>query len=278
MTKCPKCGSIITLDEVSNTYYCEKCNHLYSIEDIKEKSGVKVSIKAMFAWLPVINIILLLLEDKRKEHNDVYYNVCLSAIFCHLMILLAVTAGVKYYVTESKKDLLQEIRSSIESTLTKNDLVDLRPIMPSIPEIPEPTEPDLKTGVITEDMVNLISGSKLMGATVRDIITNNSNYGFLIATLASKQKYTNPSYYINVGRLFKECKNDDEGKELKTYEYYDEIIDNITFTFDGNKQATAWIEDPITIYYVYDSQFYTTQCLRDKDGNIVGLAFIEQEE
>lgn len=272
MKICPKCRNHIILDDVSNTYWCENCRTLWAPEDLEEREDIRISILSFFAWIPIINLIIMWLNSKRRMPDKTYVNVCLSALFFHLMIAVLTVSLYVYYRDKVTQDIVGEFRASVENTITKNNLHALEIVIPDYPKIPEPNEPDIKSGVITEDMATLISGSKLLGSTVRDIILNNNNYGYLIATLAAKQKYTSASYYINVGRMFRECESD------ISYQWYDGTLVDVTFNYKGGEQASAWIEDPITIYYIYDSSYYTTEVLYDNKGNISGLAFIEQEE
>ena len=278
MKICPKCKQHVILDDVSNSYYCETCNVLYSEEDLDVKRQVSISFMSFILWIPILNILLLpLLKNRPDDEQSVYMNVALASMLNHLCIIVVVTLLVVNYRDNVTMNFIKEARQSSEESLIVNEVYNklkTLPEQPSLPEIHEPEETRTLSDAYPEELVEFLSGSKISGEKVRDVMSTYSNYGYLIQTLSAKQKFTKATLYFNYGRELSQC-SESEGKG---YMYYEGPLQDTYFSFRGNKFTDIDIEDNRTIFYIYDTEYFLVQILYNSQNEVIGMAFIEQED
>lgn len=275
--KCPRCHEHILLDEVSDTYYCETCNRLYSAEELETNTSVKLFVISFFMWIPLINVLFINLLKKRPyEEQQVYLNVFLTAMFSHIVVLaLGALLFVKYRVVVTDQFLV-ESRRNIESTYPVIKDISKWEYIPRVEKPKEPTErpQEIRIMSFTDDAIELLDGATLNGSKVISIIEDYPEYTYLLQTTSVRTKYQSLDYYLNLGYLLREAEYDD----ITQYGFVDM---DISGPLTPNKSViipSDMIHDKRLIYYIYGTEKFAVNILRGNAGGVIGLAFTEQEE
>jgi len=278
MKICPKCKEHIIFDDVSQTYYCENCNRVYNEDELDVDRQISISALSFVLWIPIINLLILpLTKNRPKDEQTVYTNVALASMLNHFCIVVLIMVLLMNYRDNSNMQFIKEARRSTESTLVVNNIYDKLtkiPAAPTLPKVHEPEETRTLADDYTEEVLDVLDGSKVSGEKVREIMQKYSNYGYLIQTLSAKQKFTEATLYMNYGREIVQCEQSEGGQFLM---YKGTIQDNV-FTLKPNSFAELDINDSRTIFYIYDTEYFLVKLLYDAQHNVVGMAFIEQED
>lgn len=264
------------LDEESNSYFCETCNIIYSEEELNKPENVKIFLLCFFMWVPIVNLILLgVYKDKSKEENTIYTNVAVASLFFQCIVGIGIVLFLYINNTTSITKFMVEARRIGENNIYVSSIAERLPVIPDF-EIVEPGEyvPEEVKNVYEEEVLHILDNSIITGDKVKELIYKYDEYGYLLQTTSIRTKYTSMNYYVNVGKLFRECE-------------YDEVIDyaNVsasledTFTLNKRKDVgLAHIDDKTRTSCIYESERFLVNVLHDKDGECVGLAFTELEE
>lgn len=278
--RCPKCHEQLEYDEQTESYFCEGCNVIYSEDELMKPTG-KLFIVSLLMWIPVLNLIILsLAKNKPEDEQQIYFNIAMSSLVFQAVAIICTALCFTVFrdntVDVFKKDL---------QTLAINNMIESLPkIEANKYKAPEPTkrvtlEPEVNDEkpevlTLTENEEFIINGSVISGDKVRDLITRYDSYGFLLQTTSIRTKQQNMNYYLNVGHRFREAEYD----ELIDYSYVDEVLTEVTLHLMKPTTGVNKLNDKNTVYYIYDTQLFRVSVLHDAKGQVIGLAFTEQEE
>lgn len=277
---CPKCKEHLVLDDVSNTYFCENCNRVYGADEVYEKGRTKILLLSFLIWIPIIGtIIFSLIKTDDTNAKMTYDNVFLSSLFAWLTIVLLTTGAYVYFRDTTIDNFISESRRSIESTIQKNDLIENLPLY-THSELPEPKPIEETVSEISEDefgdeLINVLDGGIINGSKVKYICSKYSGYSYLLQTTELRVKLQDFSTYVVLGYCV-------TGADYSPINEYAEITTDILT--DTYRQLTSTyisldkMSDEKTIYYIYETQQFKVNTLRDNAGRVIGLAFTEMEE
>lgn len=276
--KCPKCTNNIELDEMSNQYYCEDCNILYDREDLETRVTIPILFLSFLMWIPIVNILITKLIDKRPfEERKVYYNIFLSSLLLHMLLLGLFAFGFKWYKETEIRFARQTLQEAAEVLLDEATIVEESRI-PDILEIRQNIisqveqknlEKEKNNDIFSTEMITVLNGAIISGEHVRYLVERYPNYGYLIQTKSLRAKNQNINIYFNVGRYIKEC----EGDDIRTIDcsLYD------TFSIDIQSTGYEMLDEKKTIYYIYNTEMFRVQYILNSNEEIIGMSFSELE-
>lgn len=278
--RCPKCHEQLEYDEQTESYFCEECNVIYSKDELIKPTG-KLFIISLLMWIPILNLIILsLAKNKSEDEQQIYFNIAMSSLVFQAVAIICAALCFTVFrdntVDKFKHDLqTMAINNMIESLpkIEANKYKAPEPIKrAALKQEPVEEEPEVLT--LTENEEFLIDGSVISGDKVRDLVTRYDSYGFLLQTTSIRTKQQNMNYYLNVGHRFREAEYD----ELIDYSYVDEVLSEVTLHLMKPTTGVDKLNNKNTVYYIYDTQLFQVSVLHDAKGQVIGLAFTEQEE
>lgn len=270
--KCPKCDVELEYDEVSNTYYCEVCSHLYSEDEIAEQ--VKLYRLTPFMCIPILNVILLG-RAKDNDERRVYTNTVISSILMMLIYCFAFLVVLYKIKDTTINNFRVEARQYMETTITTYDPSGIKPRVFEFKGIEvgdKPTEEE-QVYELNDEVVRLLADSSVTGETLKHIVNKYPAYSYLVQTLSCVQKYQDLSYYFCIGHSVREANNTSETSNITFY------VGDLEGTFTQLPEVidASTLEEEKTIMYIYESQRFNVTPIYDKYDNVIGLAFVELE-
>lgn len=270
---CPKCNSELQHDEESKTYYCDSCNHLYSEDEI-EKPMVPLFRLTPFMSIPIINVFLMKCASSDDERK-VYSNIVISSLFVSL-VYCSIFAAILYSVKSTTIDGFRvETRQYFESIVKEFDPRGLKPRVYEFEgaEVGDKPTKEEQVYELNDEVVRLLTNSAVTGATLKHIVNQYPAYSYLVQTLSCAQKYQDMSYYFCVGHVVREANKNGVTSTMTSY----------TGDLEGTFTQLAEVVDPSvleeerTIMYIYESQRFNVTPIHNRQGNVIGLAFVELE-
>lgn len=270
---CPKCYSEMPLDETSRTYYCEECNHIYSEDEIVIQNAELYKLTA-FMSIPFLNLFLLKYA-KSNDERKVYSNIIISNLLISL-IYLTIFLCIIYTMKSTTIDSFRiEARQYLETTISGYDPRGMKPIVYEFDDVKigEPPVEEEQAYELNDEVVRLLTNSAVTGSTLKHIIHQYPAYSYLVQTLSCAQKYQDMNYYFCVGHTIREA---NKGSETSSVTFYIGDLD-VTFTQLAEIIDPVILESEKTIMYIYESQRFSVTPIYDRQGRVVGLAFVELE-
>lgn len=277
--KCPKCDETMIYDEITDQYYCDICSILYDADELNQKVTVPILFLSFFMWIPILNFILLpIINRKPVEDRKAYYSIFLSSLLLQMILLVCFTFTFKWCKDTEIKFARQTLKQAKE-VLLDNDIctVDFQYpemvyVRDEIREYGEQQVAEMEQQKLTyqPELIEVLDGSYISGENLRYIIERyNNNYSYLLQTKSLRTKEQNINIYLNIGRYLMEA----EGEENK-------LIDcslHDTFTQLATSSSYDIIDADRTIYYVYNTEMFRVDFIRNKRGDIIGMSFTELE-
>lgn len=265
--RCPTCGHDMQWDDVSEIWFCDRCNRLY--DEGEASSSTEWFISSVLMFVPGVNIILAMCTKDRLKRT-IYTNMFMSSV----VSLIVLSIGLVIWVYNFKGNLYENLVHSRDKIAT----IMFHELDVEVPEFRPTKLPDLSKLVIeedeellvfTEDMAKYIDDSFISGSKVREIIKSYDKY-YLISTFTVREKY-GPSIYLPVGKVFDECEKEES---LSQYRY--DISKHSTYTESDKYEDISLIDNKKIIYYIYPTSYFKVKVIRDKDDVILGLQFTEE--
>lgn len=297
--KCVECGSEeLKYDDVSDMYFCDKCNKLFAIDELEPQdttvsenfeeedlNGLSLTVLHLIQSIPVIGIIAPLLianSNVKQEYKKAYAYRFIS----RLLILLVLAYLFMFEFQSVKIDLYGTIvtgmKNIVTSTIPKSDF--------KIDEIEIPTgldfstiqdiiykevNEDKSTQYIPDTNLEFLSGVTMTGKQVLNLIDSTSEYlvAYLVQTNDIRDRHGKKTYR-NFGYLLADA-------ELNGSVYYIELQDAYTLYLDDfNEMVFNKLDDLRNsryIFYIRPRSSYSVDLIYDSKESVLGFTFTEVE-
>lgn len=271
--KCPVCSKDMVFDGELKTFYCDDCNHLYSEDEVVIQDTELYKLTP-FMSIPFVNLMLLKYarnRDERRVYNNIIIsNMLMTLVYCFIII------GVLYVAKGSTLiNFRVEARQYLETTIKSYDPRGLQPIVYDFKNVAIGNKPEEGEQLyeLNDEVVRLLTNSSVTGDTLKHIVDQYPAYSYLVQTLSCAQKYQDKNYYFCVGHTIREA--NDNGGTSNTNFYIGDL--DGTFTQLAEVIGSSILEDEKTIMYIYESQRFDITPIYDRQGKVIGLAFVELE-
>lgn len=306
--KCLQCGSKeLDYDELSNMYFCPKCNRLYSASEVEsddemyvddtdesntikeweteELSGFSLIVLNIVQSIPIIGVLIPVVVSNAnvKESDKRHFGYrFLAQLFSMLICVVLLTIVMYNYKIDYGKALQQGMNNVIEFFMPgfKSNVITSVPTMDSVTldeTLPDENVTD-NVPVLSQDNWNLVDGVIMNGKQVMNII--NETEGCLVAYLIQTtdiSKRHGEDTYINVGYVLDGF---DRDTSKSTVYYIEARVDYELYTDDYGEyvyEEVDAIKNSKYIFYVNPKDNYVMNVLYDSNNLVIGFMFTEVE-
>lgn len=306
--KCLQCGSKeLDYDELSNMYFCPKCNRLYSESEVElddellvddtssaskakeweaeELNGFSLIVLNILQSIPIIGILIPIVvtnanvKESDKRHFGYRF---LAQLFSVLICVVLLTIVMYSYKIDYGEALQQGMNNIIEFFMPrfKSNAITSIPSMDSI-TIDE-TLPDEDSTedipVLSQDNWNLVDGVVMNGKQVMNIInkTEGCQVAYLVQTTGISERHGEDTY-INVGYVLDGF---DKDTSKSTVYYIEAKAAYELYTDDYGEyvyEEIDTIKNSKYIFYVNPKDNYVMNVLYDSNNLVIGFMFTEVE-
>lgn len=306
--KCLQCGSKeLDYDELSNMYFCPKCNRLYSASEVKaddelyvddtdesntieeweaeELSGFSLIVLNIVQSIPIIGILIPIVVSNAnvKESDKRHFGYrFLAQLFSMLICVVLLTIVMYNYKIDYGKALQQGMNNVIEFFMPrfKSNVITSVPSMDSVTldeTLPDENVTD-NVPVLSQDNWNLVDGVIMNGKQVMNIIneTEGCLVAYLIQTIDISKRHGEDTY-INVGYVLDGF---DRDTSKSTVYYIEARVDYELYTDDYGEyvyEEIDAIKNSKYIFYVNPKDNYVMNVLYDSNNLVIGFMFTEVE-
>ena len=305
--KCLNCGSKeLDYDELSNMYFCPKCNRLYSASEVESDAelliddddtsnveeweveglnGFSLIVLNILQSIPIIGILIPIVvtnanvKESDKRHFGYRF---LAQLFSVLICVVLLTIVMYNYKIDYGETLQQGMSNIIEFFMPrfKSNVVTSIPSMNSV-TIDETLPKEDSTEdvpVLSQDNWDLVDGVVMSGKQVMNIINKTEGYqvAYLVQTVGISERHGEDTY-INVGYVLDGFDND-AGKSTvyyvearKNYELYTDDYGEYVY------EEIDTIKNSKYIFYVNPKDNYVMNVLYDSNNLVIGFMFTEVE-
>lgn len=306
--KCLQCGSKeLDYDELSNMYFCPKCNRLYSESEVElgdellvddtssaskakeweaeELNGFSLIVLNILQSIPIIGILIPIVvtnanvKESDKRHFGYRF---LAQLFSVLICVVLLTIVMYTYKIDYDEALQQGMNNIIELFMPrfKSNAVISIPSMDSV-TIDE-TLPDEDSTedipVLSQDNWDLVDGVIMNGKQVMNIInkTEGCQVAYLVQTTGISERHGEDTY-INVGYVLDGF---DKDTSKSTVYYIEAKAAYELYTDDYGEyvyEEIDTIKNSKYIFYVNPKDNYVMNVLYDSNNLVIGFMFTEVE-
>lgn len=306
--KCLQCGSKeLDYDELSNMYFCPKCNRLYSESEVElddellvddtgsaskskeweaeELNGFSLIVLNILQSIPIIGILIPIVvtnanvKESDKRHFGYRF---LAQLFSVLICVVLLTIVMYTYKIDYDEALQQGMNNIIEFFMPrfKSNVTISIPSMDSI-TIDE-TLPDEDSTedipVLSQDNWDLVDGVVMNGKQVMNIInkTEGCQVAYLVQTTGISERHGEDTY-INVGYVLDGFDRDTSKSTVyyieakAAYELYTDDYGEYVY------EEIDTIKNSKYIFYVNPKDNYVMNVLYDSNNLVIGFMFTEVE-
>lgn len=305
--KCLQCGSNeLDYDELSNMYFCPKCNHLYSaseidsedeesVDDIEESTvkeweseelnGFSLIVLNILQSIPIIGILIPIIVSNAnvKESDKRHFGYrFLAQLFSVLVCMVLLAVLIYNYKIDYTKSLQVGMNKIVELFMPKfkGNVVTSVPAMDSvkIDEMLPEDEFATEVPVLSQDNWNLVDGVTMTGKQVMNLIneTEGCQVAYLIQTDDIADRHGKDTYN-NVGYVLDGF---DKDTGISTVYYIEKRADYKLYTDDYGEYVYAEIDaikNSKYIFYVNPKENYVMNVLYDLNNLVIGFMFTEVE-
>lgn len=306
--KCLQCGSKeLDYDELSNMYFCPKCNRLYSESEVElddellvddtsstskakeweaeELNGFSLIVLNILQSIPIIGILIPIVvtnanvKESDKRHFGYRF---LAQLFSVSLCVVLLTIVMYTYKIDYGETLQQGMNNIIEFFMPrfKSNVTISIPSMDSI-TIDE-TLPDEDSTedipVLSQDNWDLVDSVVMNGKQVMNIInkTEGCQVAYLIQTTGISERHGEDTY-INVGYVLDGFDKDTSKSTVyyieakAVYELYTDDYGEYVY------EEIDTIKNSKYIFYVNPKDNYVMNVLYDSNNLVIGFMFTEVE-
>lgn len=302
--KCLNCGSEeLKYDELSDMYFCPKCNRLYDKDDVVEDiddiedidnsikewkeeedlNGFSLTVLSIIQSIPIIGLIVPIIINnsnvKVSYKRQFGYRFIGQIAICIILVILGAVLFVndKAYTVDNLQgkmiSLVQSVRGSYISkddvrmpnltTVPKDDIIDIDSYVPEV-------EP------LKQDNWEYFNGTSMSGKQVMSLVTNTvgSKVSYLLQTPDIADRHGKDSYR-NFGYVLAGAESD----SIKSSTYFIDKQSTYSFyTDDYGEYKDTGISDMSNskyIFYVNPKKSYTFNTIENDEDEVIGFMFTE---
>ena len=306
---CPKCKSDnVTFDSTTNMCYCNDCHQMFDLPDEDKESfeddnvfeekelGVLSAFFIGVALLiPIVNIIVLLLiigSDYKEEYKKPFIGLFLGYIVVGICIYLYGTLTVRDYLSEHRKQIVQQLNNVIEKfdidereRVLKIDLPEKAPNIDyyvktylSAHKVEGDDETEVK--YLNPLHFKYIDDSYMYGDSILSMLDSLQEYTYsiVVQTEAMRERY-NQDTYRNFGVVLKQADQNDNGNYIlpvyskrDTYQYFLSDYDELRIASSEDLYNKKYI------FYLKTNSLFRLNAIYSENDDLLGLAITEISE
>lgn len=306
--KCLQCGSKeLDYDELSNMYFCPKCNRLYSESDVEldnellvddtssaskakkweaeELNGFSLIVLNILQSIPIVGILIPIVvtnanvkESDKRHFGYRFLAQLFSALICLVLLTIVVCSYKIDYGEALQKGMsniieffMPKLKSNVITSIPSMDSVTIDETLPdedSVEDIP----------VLSQDNWDLVDGVVMNGKQVMNIInkTEGCEVAYLVQTTGISKRHGEDTY-INVGYVLDGF---DKDTSKSTVYYIEAKAAYELYTDDYGEyvyEEIDTIKNSKYIFYVNPKDNYVMNVLYDSNNLVIGFMFTEVE-
>lgn len=307
--KCLNCGSEeLKYDELSDMYFCPKCNRLYDKSEIKDDvskdaidaeddsptawnededlNGFSLTILSILQSIPILGLIVPVIVNNSNVKLIYKKTFAYRLIGQFIIGMILIVFGAVLFINDkyntittlqyNMSSLIQDVRSCY---ISKNDIR-----IPSLASIQKDTMVDADTYIpevepILQGNWEYFDGITMTGKQVKSLVDNtvDNMVAYLLQTPDIAERHGKDSYR-NFGYVLAGAKSDSTKSNVffidkqSTYSFY---------TDDYGEYKDSGISDMSNskyIFYINTKKSYTFNTIKNENDEVVGFMFTEVVE
>lgn len=308
--KCLNCGSEeLKYDELSDMYFCPKCNRLYDkdeiIEDMNEDdieydfedgikewkeeedlNGFSLTVLSIIQSIPIIGLIVPILISnssvKVGYKKQFAYRFIGQVVICIVLIIFGAVLYIndKTYVVDNLQHNMNLIVQSVRGSYISKDDIQI----PNLTTVPKDSMIDTdayvpEVGPILQGNWEYFDGITMTGKQVKSLVdsTVDSMVAYLLQTPDIAERHGKDSYR-NFGYVLAGAESDSTKSNVF---FVDKQSVYSFYTDDYGEYKDSGISDMSNskcIFYINPKKSYTFNIIKNDSDEVIGFMFTEVVE